>query len=134
MLPVRRPTAVRQATGCAAQRYSAGSRLPGLDAGLVDHYAAQALFSCDETKTAIHATIGRNFGNVGDSPGSTGIRLLGAANREPRRRADPDAFDLSRNPSGHVGFSMGMHQCVGRHVARLEYEALLTALVAQVKA
>ena len=46
---------------------------------------------------------------------------------------DPDAFDLSRDPSGHVGFGMGIHQCVGQHVARLEAEALLTALARRVR-
>ena len=40
----------------------------------------------------------------------------------------PDQFDLQRNPSGHVGFGMGIHQCIGQHVARLEAEALLVAL------
>ncbi|OJY53146.1 MAG: cytochrome [Pseudonocardia sp. 73-21] len=61
------------------------------------------------------------------------LMFLGAANRDPRRWADPDAFDLARDPSGHVGFGMGIHQCVGQHVARLESEALLTALAARVE-
>ncbi|MGI5328225.1 cytochrome P450 [Actinomadura nitritigenes] len=56
------------------------------------------------------------------------LMFLGAANRDPRRWDDPDAFDPARDPSGHVGFGMGLHQCVGQHVARLESEALLTAL------
>jgi cytochrome P450 len=56
------------------------------------------------------------------------LMFLGSANRDPRRWADPDAFDLSRDPSGHVGFGMGIHQCVGQHIARLEAEALLAAL------
>jgi cytochrome P450 len=56
------------------------------------------------------------------------LMFLGAANRDPRRWDDPDSFDLSRDPSGHVGFGMGIHQCAGQHVARLEAEALLTAL------
>ena len=61
------------------------------------------------------------------------LMFLGAANRDPRRWQDPDAFDLSRDPSGHVGFGgMGIHQCVGQHVARLESEALLTALARRV--
>ncbi|RBY83744.1 cytochrome P450 [Geodermatophilus sp. TF02-6] len=60
------------------------------------------------------------------------LMFLGAANRDPRRWADPDSFDLSRDPSGHVGFGMGIHQCVGQHVARLEAEALLTALARRV--
>ncbi|MFI0355991.1 cytochrome P450 [Actinomadura sp. 9N407] len=61
------------------------------------------------------------------------LMFLGAANRDPRRWDDPDAFDLSRDPSGHVGFGMGLHQCVGQHVARLEAEALLTALARRVE-
>jgi 4-methoxybenzoate monooxygenase (O-demethylating) len=61
------------------------------------------------------------------------LMFLGAANRDPRHWADPDTFDLSRDPSGHVGFGMGLHQCVGQHVARLEAEALLTALAARVE-
>jgi cytochrome P450 len=55
-----------------------------------------------------------------------------AANRDPRRWADPDRFDLDRDPSGHMGFGMGLHQCVGQHVARLEAEAVLTALARRV--
>jgi 4-methoxybenzoate monooxygenase (O-demethylating) len=61
------------------------------------------------------------------------LMFLGSANHDPRRWAspehpDPDAFDLTRDPSGHVGFGMGIHQCIGQHVARLEAEAVLTAL------
>jgi cytochrome P450 len=55
-----------------------------------------------------------------------------AANRDPRRWEHPDTFDLDRDPSGHVGFGMGLHQCVGQHVARLEAEALVTALLRRV--
>ncbi|MDN4474741.1 cytochrome P450 [Demequina sp. SYSU T00192] len=62
------------------------------------------------------------------------LMFLGAANRDPRRWADPDAFDLDRDPSGHVGFGMGLHQCVGQHVARLEATAVLGALLERVEA
>ena len=61
------------------------------------------------------------------------LMFLGAANRDPQRWNDPDSFDLSRDPSGHVGFGMGIHQCVGQHIARLEAEALLTALARRVR-
>lgn len=64
--------------------------------------------------------------------GSKILMFLGAANRDPARWPDPDRFDLGRDPSGHVGFGMGIHQCVGQHVARLEAEALLTALARRV--
>lgn len=61
------------------------------------------------------------------------LMFLAAANRDSRRWANPDAFDLTRDPSGHVGFGMGLHQCVGQHVARLEAETLLTALARRVE-
>jgi 4-methoxybenzoate monooxygenase (O-demethylating) len=61
------------------------------------------------------------------------LMFLGAANRDPRRWSEPDRFDLGRDPSGHVGFGMGIHQCAGQHVARLESEALLTALLRRVR-
>jgi hypothetical protein len=61
------------------------------------------------------------------------LMFLGAANRDPRRWTDPDRFDLARDPSGQVGFGMGIHQCVGQHVARLEAEAVVTALAARVR-
>jgi hypothetical protein len=61
------------------------------------------------------------------------LMFLGSANRDPRRWDQPDSFDLERDPSGHVGFGMGIHQCVGQHVARLEAEAVLTALLSRVE-
>lgn len=60
------------------------------------------------------------------------VLLLGAANRDPRRWPEPDQYDLSRDPSGHVGFGMGLHQCVGQHVARLEATVMLDALLDRV--
>ena len=73
---------------------------------------------------------------IGDTVVPSGrkvLMFLAAANRDPRRWTDPDRFDLSRDPSGHVGFGMGLHQCVGQHVARLEAEAVLTALAWRVR-
>ncbi|SKB08913.1 cytochrome P450 [Aeromicrobium choanae] len=64
-----------------------------------------------------------------------GRRVLicyGAANRDPRRWEDPDRFDLRRDPSGHLAFGMGIHQCVGQHVARLQAESLLNVLLERV--
>jgi cytochrome P450 len=62
------------------------------------------------------------------------LMFLGSANRDPERWGDDaDRFDLDRDPSGHVGFGMGMHQCVGQHVARLEAESVLRALAARVE-
>jgi len=62
------------------------------------------------------------------------LMFLGSANRDPRRWRNPDTFDLSRDPSGHVGFGFGIHQCVGQHVARLEASTILKALAERVAA
>lgn len=61
------------------------------------------------------------------------LLFLGAANRDPRRWANPDDFDINRNAAGHVGFGMGIHRCVGQTVARIEAEVLLATLVRRVE-
>lgn len=73
-----------------------------------------------------------DIGGVRIPDGEKILLFLGAANRDPRAWDDPGAFDVGRNPSGHVGFGMGLHQCVGQHIARLEGEAVLTALARRI--
>lgn len=78
------------------------------------------------------ATADIRVGDVVVPDGEKILLFLGAANRDPRRWSEPARFDLTRDPSGHVGFGFGLHQCVGQHVARLEAECLLIALAARV--
>jgi 4-methoxybenzoate monooxygenase (O-demethylating) len=61
------------------------------------------------------------------------LLFLGAANRDPRRWINANNFDIRRNSSGHVGFGMGIHRCVGQTVARVEAEIVLTTLARQVE-
>ena len=60
--------------------------------------------------------------------GSRIAMLFGSANRDPRRFADPDRFDVGRGDTAHVGFGGGIHFCVGAPLARLELEVSLTEL------
>lgn len=55
--------------------------------------------------------------------------LIGSANRDPRRWQDADAFDLTRDASGHVALAAGVHTCLGQMIARYEFEAVIKALL-----
>lgn len=59
------------------------------------------------------------------------LLFLAAANRDPRRWDRPDTFDVTRRAAGHMTFGTGIHGCVGQAVARLETEAILTALASR---
>jgi cytochrome P450 len=54
---------------------------------------------------------------------------LGAANRDPARWDNPDAYDLHRKPQNHLGFGVGAHQCLGMNVARSEINVGINALL-----
>lgn len=59
--------------------------------------------------------------------------MLASANRDPRKWAEPNRYDIQRRPSGHMALGSGIHGCVGQAVARLEGEVVLTALAKRVK-
>jgi len=58
--------------------------------------------------------------------------IYASANRDERKYKNPDTFDVSRDVHDHVGFGQGVHMCMGMHLARLEMESLLYALVRRV--
>lgn len=55
--------------------------------------------------------------------------LSGSANRDERHFTDPDRFDIERDARDHLAWGTGPHMCVGMHLARLEMEVLLEALI-----
>ena len=73
------------------------------------------------------------FGGAQLHAGDRVALLFGAANMDERRFPHPDRFDLDRPPGGNLGWGNGPHTCIGIHLAKLELQALLRALVAQVK-
>ncbi len=60
--------------------------------------------------------------------GSKVLTVLAAANRDERQWPDPERFDITRRPTGHMAFGSGIHGCVGQVVARLEGEVILAGI------
>jgi cytochrome P450 len=58
--------------------------------------------------------------------------LYGSANRDERHYPNADRFDVRRNPIDNLGWGTGPHICVGMHLAKLEMEVLLEALIENV--
>lgn len=71
-------------------------------------------------------------GDVFVPKGQRVMLMYGAANRDERHYPDPDAFQVTRNPQDQLGWGTGPHMCVGMHLAKLEMEVLLEALIENV--
>lgn len=76
------------------------------------------------------ATADTVLGDVSIAAGDKVVMYYTAANRDPLVFADPDRFDITRNPNPHLSFGFGEHHCLGIHLARLEgrvfFEELLS--------
>jgi cytochrome P450 len=53
-----------------------------------------------------------------------------SANRDEDVFADPQAFDIRRDPNPHLSFGIGEHFCLGAHLARLEARVFFDELLA----
>ncbi len=73
---------------------------------------------------------------LGDQQLHAGARVLvmyASGNRDERRWGNPEEFDIERKNADHLGFGHGVHTCLGANLARLEINALLTALIPRVE-
>jgi cytochrome P450 len=52
-------------------------------------------------------------------PGDKVALAFGSGNRDWRKFANPDVYDIERRPQGHLGFGAGKHFCLGNQMARL---------------
>ncbi|MHC6219117.1 cytochrome P450 [Arthrobacter sp. MMS24-S77] len=67
--------------------------------------------------------------------GAKVLLFMGSANRDAAHwGATADEFMIDRNAGGHLAFGMGIHQCVGQPISRLEMDVLFTAMAKRIKA
>ena len=59
--------------------------------------------------------------------------LYASANRDSRKYANGDAFELRRNPKEHLAFGFGIHYCLGASLARLEGRVAFEELFARIR-
>jgi cytochrome P450 len=54
--------------------------------------------------------------------------FITSANRDPEAFAQPETFDITRDPNPHVAFGSGVHHCLGATLARVEGQEVFKAL------
>jgi len=58
---------------------------------------------------------------------------LGSANRDERQFEDPDTFNMDRENNDPLPFGYGPHYCAGSHLAKMEAEIAMNALLDRIK-
>jgi cytochrome P450 len=66
------------------------------------------------------STMPTEIGGLPVASGTPVTLCIGAANRDPAQFAEPDRLDIGREPNRHLAFGLGVHQCAGMTLARLE--------------
>lgn len=103
-------------------------RDPGLVNGAVEELLRYLSVEHTIVRTAMaDVELGGQLVRAGDSVTIS----LHAANRDPDQFADPDTADPRRGRGGHVAFGHGIHQCLGKELARAELRVALSALLAR---
>jgi cytochrome P450 len=82
-----------------------------------------------ETTTARFAREDVELGGQQIAKGDSLLVVLAAADRDPARFADPQAFDITREDANrHIAFGKGVHACLGAPLARVEGQVALETL------
>lgn len=75
------------------------------------------------------AVVDTSIAGIPVAAGTNITMNIAGANRDPAVFENPDTLHLTRNPNPHLCFGSGIHTCAGLHVARLEGEVAIAALL-----
>ena len=94
--------------------------LPGLEAYLIPVVDEFLRFESSNQLSNRRALKNTQVGGVDIPAGSLLTLCIGAANRDPAVFDQPDQLQLERQNNRHLAFGLGIHQCAGMSLARLE--------------
>jgi hypothetical protein len=100
---------------------------PSLVAGAMDE-----LMRYDSPHHYLPRVVAEDFDLHGTTlrAGQTAIVVMGAANRDEQKFADPDRLDVTRaNKREHLSLAFGAHHCLGAALARLEGDVVFSTLL-----
>ncbi|MFF8956544.1 cytochrome P450 [Streptomyces sp. NPDC014894] len=116
---------------CALLRHPEQLAALRADPGLIDDAVEEMLRYDGPSHSTAHrfASEDVEIGGTVIPAGEPVLVLLASANRDAERFTAPDSFDIRRDARGHLGFSHGVHHCLGAPLARLEAGVALRALL-----
>ena len=100
------------------------------DPGLI-HTAVQEMFRYEPPLPYFHRYALEDMeyqGYVFEKGAKLGF-LYASANRDSACFAEPDAFNIRRDPNRHLAFGGGVHHCLGSHLARLNMEIMFNTIL-----
>ncbi|MEO5838783.1 MAG: cytochrome P450 [Acidimicrobiales bacterium] len=102
------------------------------DSSLVPLVVEEALrYEAPVTAMARTATQPVTLGGACLAQGDKVLMLYSAANRDEAHFAEADHFVANREPNPHLAFGIGVHRCLGEHLARMEMRIVLEEVVAR---
>jgi cholest-4-en-3-one 26-monooxygenase len=75
------------------------------------------------------ATADTELSGVPIAAGQKVVMFYGSANRDEMVFADPNRFDITRDPNPHVSFGIGEHFCLGANFARMQLRSIFREIL-----
>ena len=89
-------------------------------------------YESPEQRTSFRlATDPLNINGIKIEPGQQLGIIIGSANRDDAVFTNPDVFDIRRDAQRHLAFGLGLHNCLGKTLARMEARIALGRIIAQ---